>query len=346
MGRALGAVLLVFCACAPRVSGVPTDVSVACTIGACAVAVYCASSSFQLVSQGNCALVERLGKYDRMLGPGLHFKLPFAERISALLSVRERVLDVPPQRCISSDNAPLTADAVVFYRIRDLRKAVYAIDDFEVGLQNLVLTQLRSEIGQMSLDATFSARERLNAILLREANVVTDGWGIDVIRVEVRDILPSKEIVNSMELQLAAERQKRAEILRSEGLRQSQINAAEAGRDSVVLRADGERKRLEAEAAGVCNALDVMAAAIAGPDQTPDVASRVQAAHLMLERARIDANLALAKSPNAKVVLAGGARESSSSAAPLVEAAALMGTTLATAASGSSSPDLNFPAGA
>jgi len=201
----------------------------------------CALDSFALITQGNACLVERLGRYRRTLTAGLHPKLPFVERVTAHTSIRERVLDVPAQRCITKDNAPLSADAVVFFRITDLTKARYAIDDYEVGVSNLVLTQLRSEIGQLTLDETFCARERLNAILLNEANAVTSGWGIDVVRVEVRDILPSPEIVASMELQMAAERKKRAEILESEGRRQAVVNGAEAERDAVVLAAAGER---------------------------------------------------------------------------------------------------------
>merc|ERR1719482_572521 len=179
-------------------------------------AVVTALDSFAMVTQGNAGLVERLSCYT---------------------SVRERVLDVPAQRCITMDNAPLTADAVVFYRIRDLTQAKYRIDDYAVGLSNLILTQLRSETGQLSLDQTFTAREKLNQILLREANAVTANWGIDVVRVEVRDILPSPEIVSAMELQMAAERRKRAVILESEGKREAAVNAATGRRDAVVLAA-------------------------------------------------------------------------------------------------------------
>ena len=124
------------------------------------------AGSFAFVRQGEACLIERLGRYKRTLTAGLHPKLPFIESVAAYSSIRERVLDVP------KDNAPLSADAVVFYRITDLTKAKYAIDDYRLGVSNLVLTQLRSEIGQLTLDETFTAREQLNAILLREANAV------------------------------------------------------------------------------------------------------------------------------------------------------------------------------
>ena len=137
------------------------------------------SGQLCLVRQGEACLIERLGRYKRTLTAGLHPKLPFIESVAAYSSIRERVLDVPAQRCITKDNAPLSADAVVFYRITDLTKAKYAIDDYRLGVSNLVLTQLRSEIGQLTLDETFTAREQLNAILLREANAVSRAWGVE-----------------------------------------------------------------------------------------------------------------------------------------------------------------------
>ena len=155
------------------------------------------AGSFAFVRQGEACLIERLGRYKRTLTAGLHPKLPFIESVAAYSSIRERVLDVPAQRCITKDNAPLSADAVVFYRITDLTKAKYAIDDYRLGVSNLVLTQLRSEIGQLTLDETFTAREQLNAILLREANAVSRAWGVEVLRVEVRDILPSPAVWKS-----------------------------------------------------------------------------------------------------------------------------------------------------
>ena len=125
--------------------------------------------SVRIISTGSEALVERLGKFDRRLSPGLNFIVPGLEGVSIRASVREQVLDVPPQPCITSDNAPLSADAVVFFRIRDLALARYAVDDFRACVTNLVLTQLRSEIGQLTLDQTFAARERLNQKLLEES---------------------------------------------------------------------------------------------------------------------------------------------------------------------------------
>ena len=258
-----------------------------------------AAGSFAFVRQGDACLIERLGRYKRTLTAGLHPKLPFVESVAAYSSIKERVLDVPAQRCITKDNAPLSADAVVFYRITDLTKAKYAIDDYRLGVSNLVLTQLRSEIGQLTLDETFTAREQLNAILLREANAVSENWGVQVLRVEVRDILPSPEIISAMELQMAAERKKRAAVLESEGKREAAVNAATGRRDAVVLAAEGERARLTAEATGMAEALASVGDALAG-------AKGDKAAALLIARARIAADLALATSANAKVIVSNG----------------------------------------
>ena len=273
------------------------------------------AGSFAFVRQGEACLIERLGRYKRALTAGLHPKLPFIESVAAYSSIRERVLDVPAQRCITKDNAPLSADAVVFYRITDLTKAKYAIDDYRLGVSNLVLTQLRSEIGQLTLDETFTAREQLNAILLREANAVSRAWGVEVLRVEVRDILPSPEIISAMELQMAAERRKRAAVLESEGKREAAVNAATGRRDAVVLAAEGERARLTAEATGMAEAMASIGSALAG-------ARGDAAAALLVARAKIAADLALATSANAKVIVSGGGGGGAA------DAAAVAGATL------------------
>merc|ERR1719502_1338015 len=152
--------------------------------------------------------------------------------------MREQVLDIPPQKAITRDNAPLTADAVVYWRITDAELARYAVQDLVAAIQNLVLTQLRSEIGKLTLDETFSARQKMNAVLQSEATAATAAWGVTVTRVEVRDIIPSKDITNAMEMQMAAERRKRAAVLESEGRRASQVNDAQGAADAAVLAAE------------------------------------------------------------------------------------------------------------
>jgi len=206
---------------------------------------------FVVIGQGSESLVERLGKYNRLLGAGLHFVVPIFESLSYHGTIREQVLDIPPQRCITADNAPISADAVVYFRIFDSRLVRYAVDDIQAAVQNLVLTQLRTEIGRLTLDDTFSARAALNQKLLAELDAATGAWGVKVMRVEVRDILPEASIKAALEKQMTAERSKRAEILESEGGRMSEVNRATGHADAQVLEAEADAKKvmLEAKAA-------------------------------------------------------------------------------------------------
>ncbi|HEY9294951.1 MAG TPA: paraslipin, partial [Phormidium sp.] len=165
-------------------------------------------------------------------------------------TIRERVLDIPPQQCITRDNVSITADAVVYWRILDLEKAYYKVENLHSAMVNLVLTQIRSEMGKLELDETFTARSQINEILLRELDEATDPWGVKVTRVELRDIVPSKAVQESMELQMSAERRKRAAILTSEGERESAINSARGRAEAQVLDAEARQKAviLDAEA--------------------------------------------------------------------------------------------------
>jgi regulator of protease activity HflC (stomatin/prohibitin superfamily) len=208
------------------------------------------SGSIRIVNQGNEALVERLGSYDRKLSPGLSFTLPFVERIAYQETIREKVLDIPPQQCITRDNVSIAADAVVYWRIVDMEKAYYKVQDLQAAMVNLVLTQIRSELGRLELDETFTARSEINEVLLRELDEATDPWGVKVTRVELRDIVPSKAVQESMELQMSAERRKRASILTSEGDRESAVNSARGKADAQILDAEAQQKTviMQAEA--------------------------------------------------------------------------------------------------
>jgi len=192
----------------------------------------------KIVAQGNQSLLERLGKYSRCLSPGLHFVLPILETVSYTCTIREQVLDVPPQRCITTDNAPISADAVVYFRIVDSALSRYGVDNLLSAVQNLVLTQLRTEVGRLSLDQTFSARAELNQKLLIELDQATSYWGVKITRVEVRDILPEASIKAALEKQMTAERTKRADILESEGVRMAEVNKATGLADAQILQAE------------------------------------------------------------------------------------------------------------
>lgn len=253
-----------------------------------------AASSVRLVGTADAQLVERLGVYDRQLEAGLHFLIPLIERTSFRCTTREQVLDIPPQKAITRDNAPLTADAVVYWKVTEPELARYAVADLVAAIQNLILTQLRSEIGKLSLDETFSARQQMNAILLQDLDAATAAWGVKVTRVEVRDIIPSPDILQAMELQMGAERRKRADILESEGRRASQVNDATGAADAKILQAEAEAKRLVSESEGEASSLRALQEATGG-----DLDAAMQ---LLLLSKYWRTQAALASSDNAKVL--------------------------------------------
>ncbi|HIK10153.1 MAG TPA: SPFH/Band 7/PHB domain protein [Oscillatoriaceae cyanobacterium M33_DOE_052] len=209
------------------------------------------AGTVKIVNQGNEALVETLGRYNgKKLQPGLNFVVPFLDNIVYKETIREKVLDIPPQQCITKDNVSISVDAVVYWRIMDMEKAYYKVENLRLAMQNLVLTQIRSEMGKLELDETFTARSEVNETLLRELDIATAPWGVKVTRVELRDIVPSKAVQESMELQMSAERKKRAAILNSEGERESAVNSARGKAEAQVLEAEARQKSaiLQAEA--------------------------------------------------------------------------------------------------
>jgi regulator of protease activity HflC (stomatin/prohibitin superfamily) len=219
------------------------------------------AGSVKIINEKNEALVERLGSYNKKLTPGLNFIFPFVDRIVYRETIRERVIDIPPQSCITKDNVAITVDAVVYWKIVDMEKAYYKVENLRDAMVNLVLTQIRAEVGKLELDETFTARAEINEILLRELDIATDPWGVKVTRIELRDIMPSKAVQESMELQMAAERKKRAAILNSEGERDAAINSAqgkaqaklldaEALKTAAILEAEAEKKAIILEAEG------------------------------------------------------------------------------------------------
>ncbi|MDP8962984.1 MAG: paraslipin [Cyanobacteriota bacterium] len=173
--------------------------------------------STKIVTQGNQALVERLGKFHKKLDPGLNYIVPFVDRIVVEDTVREQVLDVAPQQAITRDNISVEVDAVVFWKVLDLKQAYYAVEDVELGIQNLVTTTLRSMIGQLDLSQTYSSRTDLNRQLLQQLDDATAGWGVKVTRVELQEIKPPKTILESLERERAAQSAKQATISQAEG---------------------------------------------------------------------------------------------------------------------------------
>ena len=205
-------------------------------------------NTVKITSGGQSRLVERLGKYDRQLQPGLSFVLPVVEKVVSHESLKERVLDIPPQQCITRDNVAIEVDAVVYWQLLEHSRAYYAVDNLQAAMVNLVLTQIRAEMGKLDLDQTFTTRQEVNEALLRELDQATDPWGVKVTRAELRDIQPSRGVQQAMEQQMTAEREKRAAILRSEGERESQLNAARGRAEALVLDAKAKQEALLLEA--------------------------------------------------------------------------------------------------
>ena len=211
-----------------------------------------------VVPGGQIYLVERLGKYNRQLDSGIHFVIPFLEDIPkfAPTTSKEEILDVPAQECFTKDNVSVKADAVVYWRLVDHARAYYEVGEIDRALQNVVLTQIRSEIGKIDLDETFTNRQEINEALLRDLDQITNPWGLKVTRVELKDLTPRQNVLDAMEQQMAAERTRRALILESEGARQAKINeaqgiaeskilAAKADKEAMILKAEGEAKQQE-----------------------------------------------------------------------------------------------------
>ncbi len=259
-------------------------------------------STVKVVPQGSNWTVENFGRYTRTLSPGLHILIPVMERIGAKMNMKEQVIDIPSQDIITRDNAMVTVDGVNFFQVLNAAKAAYEVNALESAIVNLTMTNIRTVMGSMDLDELLSNRDQINARLLHVVDAATEAWGVKVTRIEIKDIAPPRDLVDSMARQMKAEREKRAQILESEGMRQAAILKAEGEKQAVMLAAEGRKEAAfrdaearERAAQAEAKATEMVSQAIAG--------GNVQALNYFVANNYMKALEAIARSPNQKILM-------------------------------------------
>lgn len=217
----------------------------------------------RIVPEQEVFIIEQFGKYKKSLGSGLHLVIPFVQRVAYKHILKEEVIDVEPQVCITADNVQVTVDGLLYLRVMDPEKASYGIDNYRFATAQLAKTTMRSEIGKLDLDRSFSERDEINDAIVKAVDEASDPWGIKVTRYEIKDISPTDNIEQAMEQQMRAEREKRAEILASEGEKNSRINISEGDREASINLSKGERQKRINEAEGRAQAIEITSEATA-----------------------------------------------------------------------------------
>ena len=272
------------------------------TIALVAVVLILIFKTVRIVPQGAEWTLENFGRYSRTVKPGLVLVIPFYQRISNKMDMRERVIDIPSQDVITKDNVMVTADAVVFIQVINAQMATYEVASLENAIQNLCLTNVRTVVGSMDLDEVLSKRDQINAQLLSVIDQATDTWGTKVTRIEIKDLSPPHDITQAMNKQMKAEREKRSDILIAEGHKQSQILKAEGEKEAAIREAEGRKEAAyldaearEREAQAEAKATEMVSTAIARGD--------VNAVNYFVAQEYVKAFGELANSPNQKTVI-------------------------------------------
>lgn len=270
------------------------------------VAVIFIVRTVKIVPQQHAWVVERLGKYDRTLTPGLKFVVPFIERVAYKHSLKEVPLDVPSQVCITRDNTQLQVDGIIYFQITDPMRASYGSSNYISAITQLAQTLLRSVIGKMELDKTFEERDTINASVVSALDEAAANWGVKVLRYEIKDLTPPAEILRSMQAQITAEREKRALIAASEGRKQEQINIATGEREAFIARSEGQRQaeinQAQGEAAAILAVAEASAEAIRKIAEAIRSPGGEQAVQLKVAEKAVEAYAQLAQKNNTMIV--------------------------------------------
>ncbi len=262
--------------------------------------------TIKIVPQQNAWVVEKLGKYDRTLTPGLKFVVPFIERVAYKHSLKEVPLDVPSQVCITKDNTQLQVDGIIYFQVTDPMRASYGSSNYISAITQLAQTLLRSVIGKMELDKTFEERDHINLAVVASLDEAAANWGVKVLRYEIKDLTPPAAILHSMQVQITAEREKRALIAASEGRKQEQINIATGEREAYIARSEGQRQaeinKAQGEAAAIIAVADATADAIRKIAEAIRSPGGEQAVQLKVAEKAVEAYAQLAQKNNTMIV--------------------------------------------
>lgn len=271
--------------------------------------------SIRFVPQNRAYVIERFGKYNRTIEAGLKFIFPIIDVVAYDRSLKEQAVDVPSQGAITRDNISLTVDGVLYFRVLDPYKASYGVEDYAFAVTQLAQTTMRSEIGKIELDKTFEERDQLNANIVSSINEAAAPWGVQVLRYEIKDIVPPQSVMSAMEAQMRAEREKRAKILESEGHRQADINHAEGEKQAKVLSAEADKTeqilKAEGEATAILRVAEAQAEALRKVGEAANTADGQSAVQLDLATRAIAAKAEIAKESSV-VLLPDSATDASS----------------------------------